>query len=445
MTSQDTPSVTPAVTETATATATSEIRAPAAPRSPVQLLLPLVIPSLVVGIFSSVLLLAVSAVAAGLEDVLWTDIPSAFGVSGNAAFWIFLILTLTGVAVGLIVWKMPGHAGPDPATLGLVEAPLGLPVLPSLLLALILMLAGGVSLGPENPIMGIAIGVVFAIGTRLLPLVGAEIWIALATAGMLGAMFGTPVAAALVLSESLAAGTQSRQPLWDRMFAPMVAAGAGSLTTDALSGGRLSMAVPLPPYPGANLADLLIGAVLASATALLGLVAVYAFRGVYPLFKRISNPLLVLTIGGALLGVLGIVGGPITLFKGLDQMKELAQNASQYSAAGLALVTLVKIAALVIAGTCGFRGGRIFPSVFVAVAAGLFASALLPSTPPALAVACCVLGFLLAVSRQGWLSLFMAAVIVPEIDLIPVLTLAMLPAWLLVTGKPEMLMKAAES
>ncbi len=406
-----------------------------------QLLL-LSLPALVVGVGSSLILLVVSAVAGELEDVLWTNIPQALGISGNAPLWILLILTLTGVAVGLVVWKVPGHAGPDPATLSLVEPPLSLSVLPSLVLALILMLAGGVSLGPENPIMGVAIGLFFAIGSRLLPVVRTEVWVGLATAGMLGAMFGTPVAAALVLSESQPG--ESRMPLWDRMFAPLVSAGAGALTTDALSGGRLSMAVALPPYPGADLADLVTGAIICGVAALLGLVGIYAFRGVYPLFKLVRNPLLSLTIGGVLLGVLGIVGGPITLFKGLDQMKELALDVGQYNTAGLALVTLIKLVALVIAGTCGFRGGRIFPSVFVGVAAGLFASSLLPSVPPALTVAAAVLGVLLAITRQGWLSLFMAVVIVPEVDLIPLMTLAMLPAWLLVTGKPEMRMKPAE-
>jgi H+/Cl- antiporter ClcA len=402
-----------------------------------------VLPSLVVGIASSAILLTVSGVARVLEDVLWTSIPQAVGIAGNAPVWTFVILTLTGVAVGLVVWKLPGHAGPDPATLGLVEAPLTLPVLPGLLVALILMLAGGVSLGPENPIMGIAIGLTFAAGSRLFPKAGAQLWIGLATAGMLGAMFGTPVAAALVLSESLSGDAQT--PLWDRIFAPMVAAGAGALTTDALSGGQLSMSISLPPYPGPNVSDLLIGAILAALAAILGLVAVYAFRGAYPLFKRIPNPLLALTVGGALLGVLGMVGGQITLFKGLDQMKQLALDAGQYTAAQLALATLVKTAAVVIAGTCGFRGGRIFPSVFIGVAAGLFASALLPSVPPALTVSSCVLGFLLAITRSGWLSLFMAVVIVPETDLIPILTLIMLPAWLLVTGKPQMQMKAESS
>jgi H+/Cl- antiporter ClcA len=136
------------------------------------------------------------------------------------------------------------------------------------------------------------------------------------------------------------------------------------------------------------------------------------------------------------------VGGPVTLFKGLDQMKALAAGAAGYTAAGLALVVLVKLAAVVVAATSGFRGGRIFPSVFVGVAIGLCASAFAPGIPPALAVACGELGVLLAVTRQGWLSLFMAAIVVPDLRLLPILCLVLLPAWLLVTGRPEMIIKA---
>src|SRR5262249_1809178 len=150
---------------------------PPAQLSPARRLLPLVVPALVVGIASSLILLGVSSVAALLENVLWTDIPQVMGFSGNAAPWIMLMLSLTGVLVGLSGWKVPGHAGPDPATVRLIEAPLPLTVLPSLLVALILMLAGGVSLGPENPIMGVAIGLVFAIGSRLLPAITGEIWV----------------------------------------------------------------------------------------------------------------------------------------------------------------------------------------------------------------------------------------------------------------------------
>lgn len=49
-----------------------------------------------------------------------------------------------------------------------------------------------------------------------------------------------------------------------------------------------------------------------------------------------------------------------------------------------------------------------------------------------------VLGMLLAVTRQGWLSLFTAAVLVSGVSVLPLLCVASLPAWLLVTGRPQM-------
>jgi H+/Cl- antiporter ClcA len=212
-------------------------------------LLKLAAPAAVVGVLSSLVLIGVSEVADKLQHLLWNDAPEWLSVSGSSDGWIVLVLTLTGLAVGLVVWKVPGHAGPDPATTDLVAAPLALQVLPGLLLALILMLAGGVSLGPENPIMAINSGLVVALGTKLIPAIEVPIWMGLGSSGMIGAMFGTPVAAALVLSES-APGDSSR-PLWDRMFAPLVAAGAGAFTTRLLS-GPLVMAISVPEYPGSG-------------------------------------------------------------------------------------------------------------------------------------------------------------------------------------------------
>lgn len=56
-----------------------------------------------------------------------------------------------------------------------------------------------------------------------------------------------------------------------------------------------------------------------------------------------------------------------------------------------------------------------------------------------------MLGILLAVTRQGWLSLFMAAVVVPDLRMLPILIIASLPAWLLVTGRPLMLIAKNEA
>ncbi|MEU6125597.1 ion channel protein [Streptomyces sp. NPDC047123] len=398
-------------------------------------LAPLVVPALLVGAGASFLLLALSWVAERLQVVLWERLPDALGVSGTSAGWIFGMLTVVGLAVGLVVWKVPGHAGPDPATTGLVDPPLPVRLLPGIAVAVVIGLAGGVSLGPENPITAINIALAYALGMKAMPRSRAADWVALAAAGTVGALFGTPVAAALILSE-IVMGDDPR-PLWDRLFAPLVAAGAGALTTVLVA--HPTFRIDVPPYPGARLVDVVSAMVISSAAALAGLVAVYAFPLFHRVFRQLGHPVVMLTVGGLVLGALGALGGQLTLFKGLDEMKELTAHPEGHGAGNLLLLAVVKLVALVVAGTCGFRGGRIFPAVFVGVALGMLAHALVDAVPLSLAITCAVLGILLATTRQGWLSLFTAAVVVMDLALLPVLCVAALPAWLLVTGRPEML------
>ena len=168
----------------------------------------------------------------------------------------------------------------------------------------------------------------------------------------------------------------------------------------------------------------------------------YAFPRLYALFGRLGSPLLIATAGGAVLGLLGAIGGPISLFKGLEQMHELTADVDAYTVGGLALVAVVKLLALLVAGTSGFRGGRIFPAVFVAVAFGLAINAAFPQVPEAVALAASLIGMLLAVTRSGFLALFMAALMVGHPEMVPLLCLIILPAWLVVTGRPEMVAPA---
>jgi H+/Cl- antiporter ClcA len=399
-----------------------------------------VIPAAVVGVASGLALLALTGVANILQTVLWDRLPPALGIAPDAPIWIIAVLTAVGIAVGLVVTFVPGHAGPDPATLELAGPPLPVAVLPSLALAVILSLAGGVSLGPENPILGITVALSVFLGLRVLPGSPVVGWAAWAVSGTLGAMFGTPVAAALMLSEQPG---DPRVPLWDRMFSPLVAAGAGALTMDIVGGEKF--AIDVVPYPGPQLIDLLSASVIAVFAALVGLAAVYLFPVLYRAFRRLGPPLITLALGGFILGILGAIGGPITLFKGLEQMKQLSQDVSSYTAFGLASIVVIKLVALLVSGTSGFRGGRIFPSVFIAVALGLCINVMFPGVPQSLAVAASLLGLLVAITRSGWLALFMAALMVGETQIIPVLCIAILPAWLLVTGRPEMVIRVPRS
>lgn len=401
-----------------------------------RLLAPQVVPALGTGIGAALVLLGVSVVAERLQDLWWQILPDAVGIGRYSVLWMLVVLTGTGLLLGLVVRYAPGHAGPDPATTGLVDAPLRPCVLPGLLLASVLTLAGGVSLGPENPITAVNIALAAWAGRRLWPRTQGMLWVSLAAAGTVGALFGTPVAAALIISETLA-GESGPGALWDRLFGPLLAGAAGALTMTLIAEPSFDLA--LPPYTAPHWAHLLSGLVISSAAALLGLLAVYAFPPAHRAFLALRHPVVMCGAGGLVLGLLGALGGHLTLFKGLDEVKSLSEHPDHWSAGRLALMAVVKMAALVIAAASGFRGGRIFPAVFAGVALGLCAHSLFPSAAPlAPAVGCAVLGVLLAITRQGWLSLFTAAVLVSDTTVLALLCLASLPAWLLVTGRPLM-------
>ncbi|QMH42488.1 ion channel protein [Escherichia coli] len=402
------------------------------PRARTMLLLSL--PAVAIGIASSLILIVVMKIASVLQNLLWQRLPGTLGIAQDSPLWIIGVLTLTGIAVGLVIRFSQGHAGPDPACEPLIGAPVPPSALPGLIVALILGLAGGVSLGPEHPIMTVNIALAVAIGARLLPRVNRMEWTILASAGTIGALFGTPVAAALIFSQTL--NGSSEVPLWDRLFAPLMAAAAGALTTGLFFHPHFSL--PIAHYGQMEMTDILSGAIVAAIAIAAGMVAVWCLPRLHAMMHQMKNPVLVLGIGGFILGILGVIGGLVSLFKGLDEMQQMVANQA-FSTSDYFLLAVIKLAALVVAAASGFRGGRIFPAVFVGVALGLMLHEHVPAVPAAITVSCAILGIVLVVTRDGWLSLFMAAVVVPNTTLLPLLCIVMLPAWLLLAGKPMMM------
>ncbi|MET4059480.1 H+/Cl- antiporter ClcA [Arthrobacter sp. UYP6] len=404
----------------------------------VRALTALSVPAILVGVISGVILFGLDELSLLVQHLVWQDLPAAVGADPNGGWWIFGTLTLTGLAVGLLVRYLPGHAGPDSAAaeLGADNPPLPLKAVPGLALVAVLGLAGGVSLGPENPIIVINTALLTLGIGRLFVRMPAKLIAALTIAGTVGALFGTPVAAALLFT-GLAGSMTGAGALFDKLFLPLVAAGAGSVTMTLLGGVLLK--ISLPAMGAANGWDVLAGFIIAPVAAGIGLLGVMLFPYAHRAFHRLGNPIVFTTLGGAVLGVLGVIGGPLTLFKGAEESAELLLHRTDEPVWDLVFLALVKLAALVVAAAAGFRGGRIFPSVFIGVALGLAAAGLVPSVPVSLAVAAAVLGLVLAVARDGWMALFIAVVITGDATVTGVLCLALLPTWLLVTNAPHML------
>lgn len=396
-------------------------------------LLALAIPTILLGALAAAILWAIEKVADQWQQTLWDRLPDALGIDPSG-WWIVLVLTLTGLAVGLCLQFFPGHGGPDSATTELIEEPLDLSALPGVIAVTILALGGGVSLGPENPIIAVNVAIIVFLLARLIPAVPSEVGVMIAGAATVGALFGTPVAAALIFTEVLAA-IAGKGSLWDKLFLPLVAAGSGAIAMKWMGGQHLGFSLPTYGSPAAL--DLLYGVLVACGGVAIGLAMLYLFGFTWRTLHALRSPILIPLAGGLILGILGFIGGPITMFKGLTETGELLADPAGYDRGALTLIVAVKALALVVAASALFRGGRIFPATFLGVAVGMLGHALIPSLPLTLAVACGVLGVLLVVSRDGWLALFVAVAIPGDITVLPVLCVVVLPAWLLVSRQPE--------
>jgi H+/Cl- antiporter ClcA len=400
---------------------------------PIRTLALLAIPATVIGVACALALIALEWLGDELKAGLWTALPGALGLDSGSPLYIFVMLTAIGALVGLIVWLAPGHAGPDPATTGLAEEPLPVHALPALAAVTIIAQGGGVSLGPEAPIIVINISLVAAVIKLFKLPIPFQLGVMLATAATLGALFGTPVAAALILTGiiGMAKGGGS---LWDRLFLPLVAAAVAALTMDLLFKPDFTMTLPELGAP--TWLDLLAAIVIAAVAVGLGLAGVWLFPVLHRAFHALAHPMPTILAGGVVLGGLGALGGPLTLFKGLEQSNQLVEAASSMTVGALILVTVVKLVALLVASAAGFRGGRIFPSVFVGVGVGVIANSVFPDIPVTLAVAAGVMGLTLVSTRDGWLALFLGVALAGDVGVLPILTLAILPAWLLVSRRP---------
>ncbi|MET0734816.1 MAG: ion channel protein [Microbacterium sp.] len=408
-----------------------------APR--IRTLVVMAVPAIVIGVISALLLWSLDKLADWLEQGLWQGLPDALGIAPDDPWLTIGVLTATGLAVGLVVKFVPGHAGPDSATTELDTPPPKLREVPSIALAVLISLAGGVSLGPENPIIAINGAIAVALCVRFVKAVPPKVAVLLASAATIGALFGTPVAAALVLTGTVAA-VRGGGSLWDKLFLPVAAAGAGAVTMHWL--GSPPLAFDVPAYGGPSPFDFVTGLLVAVVSAGLGILAAFAFPHIHRAFHALRSPLLFTTLGGLILGVLGVVGGQITMFKGLEQTGELIANPGDYSTGQLALFTVVKIVALLVAASAGFRGGRIFPAVFVGVALGLFFQSIIPGMPLGLAISCGAMGIVLLATKDGWMALFIGVALTGDMTLLPMLCIIVLPTWLLVTKAPALAVKA---
>jgi chloride channel protein, CIC family len=374
------------------------------------------------------------------EDWLWTDLPDHLGAD-EPPVYLLIALPVIGAA---LVWAarhfLPGDGG-HPPLLGIGGAPVPWRHAPSIVLAAFGTLAFGAVLGPEAPL--IAIGSVVGMiavaltPTRLDPR-GERV---LATAGSfsaVSALFGGPLVAGLLLLEAgLAAGTA----LTPALIPGLVAAAIGYVLFVGIGtwGGihETKLAVPdLPVYQGTHIRDLLLAIVVGIVTA----AAIAATRrlgwAVDARAKLRMAP--VLLAGGLAVGLLAEVvrllgaNSQDELFSGQSGIPDLVVEGS---AATILVLLVGKAIGYGICLGCGFRGGPVFPAIFLGVAV-----AMLPviwfDASPTWAVAVGAAAGMTAGTRLVFASLLFSTLLVGTVglDASPSAVLATAAAWLVMTA-----------
>ncbi len=320
-----------------------------------------------------------------LQKLAYTDLPKALGFDGTPPWWPLPLLGVGGLLVGLVIRFLPGTGGHEPSE-GMVTS--GAPAaaeLPGIFLAALATLVCGAVLGPEAPL--IALGGGLALWLARLP--GREI--PPGEQGVIGAagsfaaistLLGSPLLGAFLLMEATALGG----PMLGIVMVPgLLAAGIGSLIFIGLDNwtGLGTYSLVLSDVPTAHQPDigefgwaLVIG--LASALAGTGIRRLGLFlRGRVARSRVPATVLMGLAVGGLAIAYAEGSGKPATevMYSGQAALDPLLVHSAAYTVGALLLLVVCKALAYGIS-LSAFRGGPIFPAMFVGAVGGIALSRL---------------------------------------------------------------------
>ncbi len=314
------------------------------------------------------------------QKFVFTDLPADLGFDSEPAWWPLPVLFLAGVIVAYTIRTLPGTAGHKPAEGMKAGGPTRVIDLPGIVVAAFATLSLGVVLGPEAPLIAIGSGL-GVLAVHLLKRDAPEqATVVIGVAGSFAAistLLGSPIAAAFLMMEVAGLGGGL---LGVVLLPGLLAAGLGALIFVGLDNwtgfGTFSLAIAdVPAAGGLTGQEFLWAIVIGVAAAVLGSAI---RRGALMLQAHVERrAVLLLPVVGLAIGALAMLyeqttGRPSSdvLFSGQDALGPLVQQAATWSVG--ALVMLVACKGLAYAGSLsGFRGGPVFPGMFLGAAGGI--------------------------------------------------------------------------
>ena len=322
-----------------------------------------------------------------LEHVVWHSLPESLGYDELPAWWALATLGVAGLVVGLTVKHLPGGGGHVPAK-GLDAGPTPPKALPGVVMAAGVSLVLGAVLGPEAPLIAIGGGLaLLAVGA--VPAMNASetrtVVAAAGSAAAISAIFGNPLIAAVIFLEAMGLGRRQTTLV---VLPCLVSSGVGGLVFTGL-GNWSGLEIGALSIPDLQSSHLVIGDVLWALP--IAIVVAVGIHAIFALGRRTAAWAGTWTLRVTLAAAL-VAGGCAAAYSlatdhspeevalsGQAALGTLATDPGAWSTGALVMLLLCKGIAY---GVClgVFRGGAVFPAIFLGAAAGVLADAVLPGT-----------------------------------------------------------------
>lgn len=326
------------------------------------------------------------ALVTAIQDYVFVDLPREVFTGGVPAWWPIPWLVACGLLTGLSIRYLPGNGGHSPA-FGFktgAGAPAG-SELPGVVLAAMTTLSLGAVLGPEAPLIAIG-GGLGALTVRLVkkdaPPMALTIMASAGSFAAISTLLGSPLLGAFLIMEAAGVGGVTLSLV---ALPGLLASGIGALVFVGLDDwtglGDFSLALTtVPSAVPPTVATMAWALAIGAAGALIGWVIRWIGLALRPTVHR--NRVLVTGVLGLLIGLTAMAYQLITantftqvLFSGEDALPELVADATDYSVEVMVLLALCKTVVYGLS-LSAFRGGPVFPAMFIGAVLGIAAGAL---------------------------------------------------------------------
>jgi H+/Cl- antiporter ClcA len=393
----------------------------------------------IIGVPISAIAWGFLALVSKLQGWLFTSLPAGLGFHGEPPWWPLPLLGVSGLLVALTIRYLPGTGGHSPAA-GLQPGAPALDQIPGVFLAALATLSLGAVLGPEAPLIALGGGLAAALvklSRRDIPAQATQVVAAAGSFAAISTLLGSPIVGAFLLMEIVGLGGASLELA---LLPGLLAAGVGALIFVGLgvwSGlGTFSLAIGhLPPFPRPDVVEFCWAIVIGLAAAVCGVAARRLALLARPHVERrmlLATPVVGLAVAGLAIAFHEGSGKSTSevLFSGQTTLGPLVTHAASYTVPALLLLLACKGLGYGLSMS-SFRGGPVFPSLFLGAAGGIALSHL-PGLPLVPAVAMGMGAFTAVMLRLPFTAVLLATLVLfsDGLSVMPLVIVAVVVAYL---------------